>query len=412
MAISTWTWSCCDGWPQPDVNLADIALSHFAKRLQSIQPFRVMEILARARAMEAAGRDIIHMEIGEPDFPTPDTIKAAGIRALEKGHTFYTPAMGLPALREAIAADYASEVEVDAGRLVITPGASGALQLVFAALVGPGDEVILADPGYPCNRHFVSLFGATPVSVEVGPAQRYQLTLELVQKHWSKNTRAVLIASPSNPTGTVIPDDEMRAIADFVQNQGAALIVDEIYRGLCYEQAPATALRWPGDVFVVNSFSKYYGMTGWRLGWLAVPTAYREPIERLAQNLFIAAPTPAQYAALAAFAPETRTELERRRMVFKERRDYLYPALRELGFVIEGSPQGAFYLYADCSAFTDNSLQFTERLLDELGIAITPGLDFGAYQAERYVRFSYANDLHRLQQAVELMRKWLPGSRA
>jgi aspartate/methionine/tyrosine aminotransferase len=383
-------------------------LTHFAKRLQSIQPFRVMEILARARAMEAAGRDIIHMEIGEPDFPTPDTIKAAGIRALEAGHTFYTPAAGLPALRQAIADDYAEEVKIDADRIVVTPGASGALQLVFAALVGPGDEVILADPGYPCNRHFVTLFEATPVAVQVGPEHRFQLTLELVQRHWSSNTRAVLVASPSNPTGTVIPDDEMRAIAEFVRSKGAVLIVDEIYRHLSYEQLPATALRWPGDVFVVNSFSKYYGMTGWRLGWLAMPAAYREPIERLAQNLFIAATTPSQYAALAAFDTETKVELERRRQVFQQRRDYLLPALRELGFVIEGSPQGAFYLYADCSRFSNDSLQFCDNLLSEHGIAITPGLDFGEHNARRYVRFSYANDVHRLQQAVELMRKALP----
>lgn len=384
-----------------------VALTHFAKRLQSIQPFRVMEILARARAMEAAGRSVIHMEIGEPDFPTPEPVKAAGIRALQSGHTFYTPATGLPELRAAIAADYADEVKIGADRIVITPGASGALQLVFAALVGPGDEVILADPGYPCNRHFVSLFEAAPVAVQVGPEQRFQLTLDLVQQHWSDRTRAVLVASPSNPTGTVLPDDEMRAIAEFVQSKNAVLIVDEIYRGLSYEQVPATALSWPGDVFVVNSFSKYYGMTGWRLGWLVVPDAYREAIERLAQNLFIAAPTPAQHAALAAFDTETRKELERRRLLFKERRDYLLPALRDLGFEIEGTPQGAFYLYADCSRFSNNSLQFSERLLEELGIAITPGLDFGEHNAMRYVRFSYATDLHRLQQAVELMRKAL-----
>jgi aspartate/methionine/tyrosine aminotransferase len=382
-------------------------MARIAKRLDTIGPFYVMEILARARALEAQGRSVIHMEIGEPDFPTPPAVVDAGIRALNNGNTHYTPALGLRELREAIANDYAPEVQIDASRVVCTPGASGALQLVFATLIGDGDEVIMADPGYPCNRHMVTLFGGRTVAPPVGPDEGFQLTADIVRQHWSDKTRAVLIASPSNPTGTVVPDEEMQAIAEFVQAKGGVLVVDEIYRRLCYEKVPATALSCPGDVIVVNSFSKYQGMTGWRLGWLVAPQDYIDPIERLAQNIFIAAATPAQYAALAAFNDETVSELERRRLVFKERRDYLLPALTELGFGISDVPQGAFYLYSDCSAFTSDSHAFASELLEKAGVAITPGIDFGEHNATRYVRISYANELDRLNEGVERLRKFL-----
>ena len=382
-------------------------MASIANRLQTIRPFYVMEILARAREMEAQGRSIIHMEIGEPDFPTPPGIIEAGVRALNEGKTHYTPALGLRELREAIAGDYAPEIQLDPSRVVCTPGASGALQLVFATLIGEGDEVIMADPGYPCNRHMVTLYGGRTVAAPVGPGDGFQLTVDSVQRHWSDRTRAVLVASPSNPTGTVVPEKEMRAIAEFVQQQGGVLIVDEIYRRLCYEEIPATALSCPGDIIVVNSFSKYQGMTGWRLGWLVAPQAYIDPIERLAQNIFIAPATPAQYAALAAFGGETIAELERRRHVFKQRQDYLLPALSELGFEISGAPQGAFYLYCDCSAFTRDSQGFASDLLEQAGVAVTPGLDFGEHDPERYVRISYANELDRLKEGVDRIKKFL-----
>ncbi|MDX5152103.1 MAG: pyridoxal phosphate-dependent aminotransferase [Acidiferrobacterales bacterium] len=382
-------------------------MAKIAKRLDTIRPFYVMEILARAQAMEAQGRSVIHMEIGEPDFPTPPAIVEAGVRALNNGYTHYTPALGLLELREAIANDYAPEVLVDASRVVCTPGASGALQLVFATLVGEGDEIIMADPGYPCNRHMVTLFGGRTVAVPVGPDDGFQLTADIVQQHWSDRTRAVMVASPSNPTGTVVPEKEMQAIAEFVQAKGGVLVVDEIYRRLSYEKIPATALSYPGDVIVINSFSKYQGMTGWRLGWLVAPQDYIDPIERLAQNIFIAPATPAQYAALAAFGEESVAELERRRLVFKERRDYLLPALTDLGFGISDVPQGAFYLYCDCSAFTDDSHAFASTILEETGVAITPGMDFGEHNASRYVRISYANELDWLKEGVERLRKFL-----
>ncbi len=378
-----------------------------ATRLSKIEPFHVMDILARARAMEAQGRSIIHMEIGEPDFPTAPAIVQAGIAALEAGRTHYTPALGLPELRAAIAASYPAPARPDAGRVAVTPGASGALQLIFAALVNPGDQVLMADPGYPCNRHFVSLFEGEPRAIPVDASTGYQLNAELVRRHWTARTVAVLLASPSNPTGTLIAPDEMAQIARAVEERGGVLIVDEIYHGLVYGEAAVTALAHSPNLFVVNSFSKYYGMTGWRLGWLVAPASYIPAIDKLAQNIFLAASTPAQYAALAAYGSGVQQELQKRREIFRDRRDFLLPALRELGFEIPLVPQGAFYLYADCSRFTDDSQAFALRLLDQAGVAITPGLDFGSHRAARHVRFSYANTLDNLREGVARLRKYL-----
>jgi aspartate/methionine/tyrosine aminotransferase len=378
-----------------------------ATRLSKIEPFHVMDILARARAMEAQGRSIIHMEIGEPDFPTAPAIVQAGMAALEAGRTHYTPALGLPELRAAIAASYPAQARPDAGRVAVTPGASGALQLIFAALVNPGDQVLMADPGYPCNRHFVSLFEGEPLAIPVDASTGYQLNADLVCRHWTKRTVAVLLASPSNPTGTLIPPDEMARIVRAVEERGGVLIVDEIYHGLVYGEAAVTALTYSPNLFVVNSFSKYYGMTGWRLGWLVAPASCIPAIDKLAQNIFLAASTPAQYAALAAFEPGVQQELRNRREIFRERRDFLLPALRELGFEIPLVPQGAFYLYADCSRFTDDSQAFALHLLEQAGVAITPGLDFGSHRAARHVRFSYANTLDNLREGVARLRNYL-----
>jgi len=371
-----------------------------AARMQDIRGFQVMEILARARALEAEGRSIIHMEIGEPDFPTADGIVRAGVDALAAGYTHYTETAGLPALRAAIAQSYAP-TPIDPGRVILTPGASGALQLAFGALVNPGDEVLMADPGYPCYRHLVRLYEGRARLVPVDAASGYQFTAELIDRHWTPATRAVLLASPSNPTGTVASDAELAAIAAVVERRGAALIVDEIYRGLTYDVRPRSALACGERVFVVNSFSKYYGMTGWRLGWLVAPAEASAALERLAQNLFLAPGTLAQHAALAAFTPEVDAELQRRRAILQERRDYLVPALRALGFDIPVVPQGAFYLYAGCRRFSDDSQSFTRRLLETAGVAITPGADFGDYRAAEHVRFSYANALENLREAVQ-----------
>lgn len=400
---------------------------HLAGRLRDIQPFRVMELLARARALEAAGRDIVHMEIGEPDFPTPAPVVAAAQSAIAGGAVHYTPALGLPALREAITVFYRNRYGVDVApqRVAVTPGASGALLLTLGALLNAGDEVLMADPGYPCNRHFARFVEGQARSVPVGADTGFQLTPELVERHWGERTVAVLVASPANPTGTVVPAADLRAMAAIASRRGGMLIVDEIYHGLIYDGEDSTALALDsepalvsgtdetagvaGNVFVINSFSKYFGMTGWRLGWLVAPEGAVEGIDRLAQNLFLAASTPAQHAALAAFAPENLAILEERREAFRARRDFLLPALRELGFGIPVTPQGAFYLYADCSAFTADSFGFAARLLEEAGVAITPGLDFGDHLPERHVRFAYTTSLPRLQEGVRRLASFLRG---
>ncbi|MGD8673415.1 MAG: pyridoxal phosphate-dependent aminotransferase [Thiogranum sp.] len=373
-----------------------------ARRLSAIAPFHVMALLARARQLEAEGRSIVHMEIGEPDFVSPDPIVEAGIKALQAGHTHYTPAAGLPALREAIANDYQARfgVAIAPGRILVTPGASGALQLIIAALVDPGTRVLMTDPGYPCNRNFVYLYDGEPVAVPVAAEHDYQFNRETLEAHWTDNTVAALIASPSNPTGTALSRPRMAELLQVTRQHGGYLIVDEIYQNLYYRDNPFTALELGDDMFIINSFSKYFGMTGWRLGWLVAPEAFVEPLNILAQNLFLAAPTPAQYAALAAFGPETRRVLEERRKAFQARRDYLLPALQSLGFVIHAEPAGAFYLYADCSRFSDDSFGFADTLLETAGVAVTPGIDFGSHNANRYLRFAYTTSLEQLQLGV------------
>jgi aspartate/methionine/tyrosine aminotransferase len=378
-----------------------------AARLSGIEPFHVMDILARARALEAQGRSVIHLEIGEPDFPTAGLIVQAGIEALQRGDTHYTPSLGLPRLRAAIAASYPPEQRPDPGRVIVTPGASGALTLIFAALLSPGEQVLMADPGYPCNRHFVRLFEGEAIGIPVGADTAYQLTAELIRKHWTDRTVAVLLASPSNPTGTMVGEDEMRRIVETVQQLGGVLIVDEIYHGLTYDVDAVSALKHSDRVFVVNSFSKYYGMTGWRLGWLVAPREYLPALDKLAQNVFLAASTVSQHAALAAFEPEVKAELERRRGIFRQRRDFLLPALRSLGFGIPVVPQGAFYVYADCSRLTADSEEFASKLLESAGVAITPGLDFGHHLPGRHVRFSYANTRENLEEGLRRLERFL-----
>jgi aspartate/methionine/tyrosine aminotransferase len=296
---------------------------------------------------------------------------------------------------------------VEPERIVVTPGASAALQLVMAALVNPGDKVLMADPGYPCNRNFVYLVDGVPVGIPVTAASGYQPSLAQVEAHWTQGTAALLVASPSNPTGTLLDAGQLQAFHDFTSAQGGALVVDEIYHGLVYGETAATALAVSEQVIVINSFSKYFGMTGWRLGWLVAPRDMVPDIDKLAQNLFLSAPTPSQHAALRAFDPDNLEILEGRRSAFRERRDYLLPALRELGFGIPVTPAGAFYLYADCSRFTDDSYVFSQQLLEEAGVAITPGNDFGTFHPERHVRFAYTTSLENLQEGVRRLRAYL-----
>jgi aspartate/methionine/tyrosine aminotransferase len=381
-----------------------------SKRVDAIQPFYVMDILARARALEAQGRDIIHMEVGEPDFPTPEPVIEAGQRALAEGRTRYTPALGIPELREAVAGWYRERfgVEISPQRIVITPGSSTGLQMLIAALVDSGDRVLLPDPGYPCNRNFVSLYDGVPVSLPVTMEQGWVPTPEQIRQQWDARTRALIIATPSNPTGAVLTLGQLAEIGGSVNALGGSLIVDEIYQGLSYDAPPVTALALEADnLFVVNSFSKYFGMTGWRVGWLVVPGAFVPVMDRLAQNLYLSAPTLAQYAALAAMRPESVAILEQRRAAFERRRDYLYPALQELGFGLAAKPQGAFYLYADCSRLTDDSFAFCEGLLEQAGVAITPGRDFGLNAPQRYLRFSYTTAIERMELAVQRLQRAL-----
>ncbi|KPK18163.1 MAG: aminotransferase [Betaproteobacteria bacterium SG8_41] len=368
-----------------------------------------MEILARARDLEAQGRDIVHMEIGEPDFPTPEPIRRAGIAALEKGELFYTPALGLPELRRGIADFYRQRygVVVSPARIIITTGASGALMLACAALVEIGEEVILADPGYPANRQFVRVMGGVPRAVPVDASSAYQLAPDHLERAWGERTAAALVASPSNPTGTLVSAERLAAMAQIARARGGTLIVDEIYHGLVYEGDARTVLALADDVLVINSFSKYFNMTGWRLGWMVVPESYIASIDRLSQNLYLAAPTTAQYAGLAAFLPETLAILDERVREFKARRDYLLPELRRLGFDIPVTPQGAFYIYAGCSKHTDDSFAFARDLLDHAGVAIAPGDDFGANEPHKYVRFAYTNSMERLKEGVHRIARFL-----
>ncbi len=377
-----------------------------AARLADIAHFHVVELLTRARQLEAEGRDIIHMEVGEPDFPTPAPIVRAAVDAIQGGKTQYTPALGLPALREAIADFYQSRygVTVPASRIAITNGASGALCLAFSCLADPGSEWLLADPGYPCNRHIMRTFEGRPRSILVGPESNYQPTPALVADAWNERTAGLLVASPANPTGTLLSHTEIAALAEVVRSRQGHFLVDEIYHGLTYEIDAPTACAVGDDIWVINSFSKHFQMTGWRLGWMVVPEPYVRDVEKMAQNLTLCPTTPSQHAALAAFAPETIDILEARRAEFKARRDFLAPALESLGFRITAQPQGAFYLYCDCSALSDDSSKLASDMLETIGIAATPGIDFGANEPEKHIRFAYTTSVDRLQVAVERLR--------
>ncbi len=384
-------------------------LPRIARRMNDIAPFHVMELLTRARELEAGGRSIIHMEVGEPDFPTPQPVIEAANEFIRSGRVFYTPALGIPELREAISRFYDERygVDVSPDRIAVTAGASGALLLALAALLDPGDELLLSDPGYPCNRHFVRTLEGVPRALCVGPETDYQPTAEQVAQSWTARTRGLLVASPANPTGTLIAASAMAGLAACLREHGGALLVDEIYHGLTYDCDAQTALSLSDGIFVINSFSKYFGMTGWRLGWLVAPSHFGRDIEKLAQNLFISPSTPAQHAALAAFKPETIALLEGRRAEFRSRRDFLLPALRRLGFRIAAEPRGAFYLYADSSAIAHDSEALARELIEQAGVAITPGLDFGDNAPQRHVRFAYTVARDKLEEGVARLARHL-----
>ena len=376
-----------------------------SKRADEITPFEVMDVLARAHTLEAAGRRVIHMEIGEPDFTAPPAVVEAGIRALRDGLTAYTATLGLPELREAIAAFYERQfaARVDPGRIAITSGASGGLLTTAALYFDPGDEVLVPDPGYPGYRHFVRAFEGVARALPVAAGENFQPTPEMVRAAWRPRTKAVLLGSPSNPTGTLMAREHLRAIAELVAEREGVLIVDEIYQGLVYGMDPVTALGLPGSVVVVNSFSKYFCMTGWRLGWVVLPHAAVRGFEKLAQHLFISAPSAAQHAAVAAFSRDSLAVLEGRRAEFARRRDFLVPALRSPGLQIPAEPHGAFYAYAECGT---DSRRFALELLEAEAVAATPGADFGANGTERFVRFAYTRGMPELEEAAERIRRF------
>lgn len=395
----------------------------FARRTEKIEPFYVMEISKTAQqlAQEVAGSDrpMIFLNIGEPDFTAPAAVQEAAVRAVRQGLTQYTPALGLDALREAISGWYAGRfgVQVPARRIVVTAGASAALQLACLALFDVGDEVLMPDPSYPCNRHFVSAAGGMARLVPTEAGQRYQLSAQQVRQHWTEATRGVLLASPSNPTGTSIDRQALRDIHAAVQERGGVTIVDEIYLGLSYDTAfghtaLGTCVDGQQHLISINSFSKYFCMTGWRLGWMVVPDVMVPVVERLAQNLFICPCTVAQHAALACFEPDSLALYEQRRAEFKARRDFFVPALQDMGMDIPVMPDGGFYAWADCASLfgrlgVADSWEFAHALMREAHLAVTPGRDFGMAHTARYIRFSTANSMPQLQQAVQRLRQLL-----
>jgi len=391
----------------------------FSTRAERIEPFYVMEVAKAAQglAREVAGsrEPMIFLNIGEPDFTAPPLVQEAAERAMRAGSTQYTNALGLDALRERISGWYAQRfgLDVPARRIVVTAGASAALQLACLALIESGDEVLMPDPSYPCNRHFVSAADGRAVLVPTTFDERFQLSSAKVEAAWGDKTRGVLLASPSNPTGTSIAPDELRRIHEVVRARGGVTLIDEIYLGLSYDEAfGQSALAIGDDIISINSFSKYFNMTGWRLGWMVVPEAMVPVVERLAQNLFICASTISQHAALACFEPDSIAEYERRRAEFRARRDYFIPALQALGLPVPVAPDGAFYAWADCTQAAQQlgvqgSWDFAFELMRRAHLAITPGRDFGTVDTQRFVRFSTANSMAQLEESVARLRALL-----
>ena len=395
------------------MHAASLAQPRLARRVGAIAPFHVMELVKRANALAAAGRPVIQMNIGEPDFTAPPPVIAALKRAADNGHSQYTPALGIAPLRAAIARDYGERygLDVSPSRIIVTAGASAALLLACCALVDVGDRVLMTDPSYPCNRHFVAAFDGVPDPVPVGANTRFQMTRALLETHWTPATTGALLATPANPTGTSIPFEELSGIVSAIRERGGFSLIDEIYLGLSYDGPARSALELGDDVIVCNSFSKTFSMTGWRLGWLVVPESLVSAFEKLAQNLFICASALAQHAALACFEPESAAIFAAQRDSFRERRDYIVPALRGAGLDVPVMPDGAFYVWIDCSRHATSSIAFAERLLEEALVSIVPGHDFGSHDADRYLRLSYATSRAQLEEAVDRIGRMLTGKR-
>ncbi len=384
-------------------------MSRLALRTEEIQPFHAVEVLKQAQTLAAQGRDIISLGIGEPDFTAPPQVVEALNRAASAGLSGYTPPMGLSPLRGAIADYYAQQFSapVDPSRIIVTSGASGALLLAAMALINPGDEVLMPDPSYPANQTFIRSAGGIPRLIPCQAEQRFQLSAQDIREHWGPSTRGVLIASPSNPTGATISREALKNLIAEVRRRDGFIILDEIYLGLYYDEAPASGLALDDDIVIINSFSKYFHMTGWRLGWMIAPPALIPALEKIAASLAICAPSLAQHAALACFDPEVMRIFDKRRLSFKQRRDYLVPALGSLGLEIPVVPDGAFYIFTDIRRHSQDSDAFARDLLNQAGIATVPGRDFGSAHAKHTLRLSYATSMDRLEEAIERMSKFL-----
>ena len=377
--------------------------------LSKVNPFRVMTVMARAQYLESQGRRIVHMEVGEPDFSSAQPIIDAGKRALDDGLTKYTAASGLAELRECLSVHYRENynVEVDANRILITPGASGGLNLLANLLVRAGDGVLLSDPAYPCVRNFIHMMSAQPQLIPVGIEQNFQPTLEQLDEYCTDKTSGLWLASPSNPAGTILERSKLKAACNWATSRQKHLLVDEIYHGLHYVDDLPSVLELDQSAFVVNSFSKYFGMTGWRLGWIVVPQEHVEMATILAQNMYISASSISQYAALAAFTPEAKRIFEERREAFRHRRDFLAGALKSMGLLLCDNIQGAFYIYVDISKFSDDCEKFCHDMLEDHGVALTPGTDFGDFESKSHVRIAFTTDMDSLELGVQRLQNAL-----
>lgn len=365
-----------------------------------------MELLEKAKEMEARGEDIVHMEVGEPDFATPQSVRDEAIKAIVEGQTFYTHSLGLNELRQKISLFYEKKegTFVAPERIVVTSGTSGAFLLLASVLLERGRTLGISDPGYPCYRNFALMADAEIIALPVSADTRYQVMPKQVAA-LKKAPEVLIVCNPSNPTGSLYEENILRDLHQVLLSRGGTLVVDEIYGGLTYGHDVRSALTLGDDLVVVNGFSKTYAMTGWRLGWMVVPEELVRPIQKVAQNVFISPPSIAQHAALHAFDADA--DLEEMRKTYQERRDYVLPRLRTMGFQIPINPEGAFYVYAGIGKWRLDSMIFVERALTEAKVALTPGYDFGIYQAESHVRFSYASSLERLKEGCKRLEEWL-----
>jgi len=374
-----------------------------ARRAEEITPFLVMDVLERARALEHEGIDVIHLEVGEPDFDTPQCVKDAACKAIEEGHTHYTHSLGNLELREAICRYYSKtyKVSVHPDQIVITSGTSPAMLLIFSALLEKGDQVIISDPHYACYPNFIRFVQGVPVTVPVYEEDGFQYRPEAIESKITKKTKAILINSPSNPTGNLLSESRMRAIAEF----SPYIVSDEIYHGLVYEGREHSILEFTDNAFILNGFSKLYAMTGLRLGYLIAPQPFIRPIQKMQQNFFISANSVVQMAALAALEG-AEADVARMKSIYNERREYMVKRLKELGFGITVEPTGAFYVFANAKHISNDSHKLAFDILEKSHVGVTPGIDFGS-NGEGYLRFSYANSMENITEGLNRIENYL-----